>query len=320
MWFSRQRRSNRRLERSTVLDVKLRSSVARAARVRWGLGLVTVGLGTLFGLYLLWRSGEWALNRFLYENEAFAIQQIQVQTDGAISADQIRRWAGVRDGQNLLALDLARVRRDLELVPVIKTAAVERVLPHGLRLRVVEREPLAEVYVPRPRAAGGYDMTVYYLDEEGCVMLPLAARQRAVPLSQPLERYPVIAGLDFNQLQPGRRLESPQLQAALQLILAFDRSPMVGIDDLQRIDVSAPETLQVRTGQGGELTFSVRDLDRQLRRWREIHDLAQRSHKGLAWLDLAVSNNIPVRWLEAGALPPGGPGDLKPPRAKKKHV
>ena len=42
-------------------------------------------LATAFGVYLLWRTGEWALNSLVYENEAFAIQQIDVQTDGVIA-------------------------------------------------------------------------------------------------------------------------------------------------------------------------------------------------------------------------------------------
>ena len=44
----------------------------------------------------------------VYENRAFAIEQIDVQTDGVISTDQLRRWAGVKAGENLLALDLAQ--------------------------------------------------------------------------------------------------------------------------------------------------------------------------------------------------------------------
>ena len=37
----------------------------------------------------------------------FAIQRIDVQTDGVIAPDQLRRWSGVKPGENLIALDLA---------------------------------------------------------------------------------------------------------------------------------------------------------------------------------------------------------------------
>ena len=134
----------------------------RATRMRWSAIVLAVSFGTVFGLYLAWRAGNWALDRFFYENRAFAIQQIDVQTDGAISAEQMRRWSGVKLGQNLLALDLASVKRNLELVPFIKAAAVERVCHARCGIRVIEREPLAQVYVPQPRPGGGYEMLVLY--------------------------------------------------------------------------------------------------------------------------------------------------------------
>ena len=58
------------------------------------------------------------LRRLLYENPAFATHHLDVETDGVIAREQLRRWAGVKLEDNLLALDLERVKRDLELVPV----------------------------------------------------------------------------------------------------------------------------------------------------------------------------------------------------------
>src|SRR5258708_18248161 len=148
MWFKRKPK-NRRLEREHVRDVNLRSGKLRAARVRLVAISFGVVFGTLFGLYLFWRTGEWALNHFVYENQSFSIQEIQVQTDGVIAIEQLRRWSGVKPGQNLLALDLARVKRDLELAPIVQSASAERVLPHTLNIRILEREPLAQVNRPR---------------------------------------------------------------------------------------------------------------------------------------------------------------------------
>ena len=115
MWFKREQK-NRRLNRGHVLDVKLRSDQVRAARTRLASIALGVTLGTVFGLYLFWRAGEWALDKFVYENPTFAIQRIEVQTDGVIAPEQLRRWSGVKPGANLIALDLASVKRNLELV------------------------------------------------------------------------------------------------------------------------------------------------------------------------------------------------------------
>jgi cell division protein FtsQ len=320
MWFKRKPK-NRRLEREHVLDVKLRSGKLRAARLRLAAVSFGVVFGTMFGLYLLWRTGEWALNHFVYENKSFSIQEIQVQTDGVIAVDQLRRWSGVKPGQNLLALDLARVKRDLELAPIVQSASVERVLPHTLSIRIIEREPVAQVNLPRHRPDGGIESAVFQLDAEGYVLVPLDTRQRNAPASPGGEQLPLISGVKPSEVQPGRQVEARQVQAALQLIVEFEQSPMAGLVDLKQIDVTQQEVLLVTTGQGSEITFGLQNIEQQLWRWREIFDRGQRMSKVVASLDLAITNNIPARWLEANAVPPTTPKAPKQLRStRKKHV
>jgi hypothetical protein len=151
-------------------------------------------------------------------------------------------------------------------------------------------------------------------------MLPLDPRERVAPLSQPVDPLPVVSGINASALQPGRRLEALQVQAALRFLVAFEQSPMSGLVDLRRVDVSSPEVLVVTTGQGSEVTFGLTDFEQQLRRWHSIFELGQKTGMGIATLDLAITNNIPLRWLEATAVPPAVPKSPKPLRPKKKHV
>jgi cell division septal protein FtsQ len=318
MFFHRKAK-NRRLGREYVLDVKLRSSQVRATRMRAvALALCTL-VGTVAAGFLLWRTGEWALNRLVYENRAFAIQDVDLQTDGSIAVEQLRRWAGVRPGQNLLALDLARVKQDLERATWVQSASVERILPHTLRIRVLEREALAQINLPHSGTNSGVG-TVFHIDAEGWVMLPLEPRQRTAATAQPAGQLPLITGVRPADVQSGRRIDLPEVQAALQWIAAFEQSPMAGLVELRRVDVSAPNTLVVTTGQGSEVTFGLRNLDLQLRRWQEIFDMGQKLNRAIATLDLAVTNNIPARWLEASAVPAGPVRVPKPLPPRKKHV
>ncbi len=59
----------------------------------------------------------------------------------------------------------------------------------------------------------------------------------------------------FINCSRGIASNSPQAQAALQLIGAFNHSPMAGLVDLRRIDVSSPGVVVATTGQGSEITF-----------------------------------------------------------------
>ena len=316
MWFKRKPK-NRRLHRLPVLNVKLRSDQVRATRTR--LAALTGGIlfGTVFGLYLLWRTGEWMLDKFVYENSEFAIQRIDARTDGVIDPDQLRRWSNVKLGDNLIALDLAAVKRNLEMVSAIGTVSIERVLPRTLKISITERDPVAQVNIPQAGAAGGIRVTVFQLDAEGFVLQPLDPRLCDIPLAQMSNRLPVISGLNVFQLQPGHRVESPQVQAALALISAFAHSPMAGLVDMRRLDVSAPGVVVATTDQGGEITFGLTNLEQQLWRWREIYDLGQRQNKTVASLNLAVSNNVPVRWMEPSASPFTTPKPVNPARKRR---
>ena len=316
--FFRRELKNRRLGREYVLDVKLRSSQVRAARSRMAITVGVFLVGGAAALYAVYRAGDWALDRLLYKNPSFAIQEIDLQTDGILVTEEIRRWAGVSAGQNLLALDLARVKKNLEVVPFIQSVSVERILPRTLRIRVVEREPIAQINIPRPRPSGLLEPVAYHLDAEGWLMPPLEPNQRSSP-PNPAEQLPLLVGLKPAELQ-ARALEGAQVRAAVQLIEAFDRSAMAGVVELKKVDVSSAEVLMATTAQGSEITFAPADYDQQMRRWKEIYDTARKTSKAIATLDLAVSNNIPARFLEASALPPVPPRTPRAWHNKKKHV
>jgi len=319
MWFKREQK-NRRHSRGHVLDVKVRSDQARATRMRLATGVFAVAFGTLFGLYLFWRAGEWALNKFVYENPDFAVQQIDVQSSGTISEDQLRRWSGVKLGQNLIALDLSAVKRNLQMASAIDSASIERVLPHTLKIRVTERSPVAQVDVPRAAGPNGISISIFQLDANGFVMQPIDPRQSIVPLAQMDSSLPVVTGLNVFQLQAGHRLQTPEILAALRMVAAFSASPMGGLAELQRVDVSSPRVFVVTTVQGGEITFGLDHLDEQLARWREIYDLGQRMNKMIASVDLAVANNVPVHWTQKISAPSAAPKTLDTQNSWRKNV
>jgi len=320
MFFKRKQR-NRRHSRGYVLDVKLSASQRRETRLR----RLTLFLGSSFILFLtvfiIWRGGELLLRRFVFENQAFAIRGLEIETDGVLSTEQIRTWAGVRMGDNLLALDMARVERDLKLVPAIESVSMERALPGTLRVRVTEREPIAQVVLPQVHAANGTEGGVYTLDVNGYFMFPIEAVQRTTPAVQANDHLPIIVGIPARDVRPGRQSETPQVLAALALVRDFERSPMAGLVDLKQVDVTTPGSLVVTTGQGNELTFGLSDFDAQLRRWRLVHDYAQRFGKHISALDLMVANNAPMLWTDAsGITPPPAPKRTKVSPYKKKHV
>jgi cell division septal protein FtsQ len=319
-WFKR-KSINRRFSRDHVLDVKVSSNQIRAARTRMAAIALALLFATVLGFFAVWRTGEWVLNRLIYQNKAFAIREIDVHTDGVIAVEHLRRWAGVPMGANLMALDLGRIKRDLELVPNIRAVAVERVMPHTLRLRVMEREALAQIQQFQARTNDGIEATSLHVDENGMVMGLLDPRLRSVPANSTNDVLPVIAGLEAGEAVPGRALKSARAKMALKLIAAFNRSPMAGLVDLQSVNVALPDVLQVTTLQGSEITFSPDDFDKQLTRWRAVFDEGRKYNKSIAWMDLSVPRNIPMKWAEtAPPLPAAGTTSKNAQHNRRKNV
>jgi len=213
------------------------------------------------------------------------------------------------------------VKRNLQMEPIIDSVSVERVLPRTLKIRVTERKPIAQVNMPRANGARGVVVSVYQLDAVGVVMLPLDPRSSVIPLLQLTNGgLPVITGLSDAQLQLGHRVTMPQVRAALQLVAAFGHSPMAGLADLRRLDVSAPGVVVVTTGQGGEITFGLDNLEQQLLRWRAACDKARSVNQIITSMDLAVSNNVPAHAVAAGAAPDVAPKNPTPAPTRRNHV
>ncbi|MEJ5237663.1 MAG: FtsQ-type POTRA domain-containing protein [Limisphaera sp.] len=317
MWSWRPKARNRRLGREHLLDVKLRSSVVRAARARLVAGLLAGAFGLGVGMYAVWRAGAWLQNCLFYENPRFTLHRVEVSTDGVLSVEQLRRWAGVRPGVNLLALDLAQVKRSLEMVPYVASVSVERVLPDTLRLRVTERRPVARIQVPLPVSPGGVDFVTYHVDGEGVVLPPLDPRLMSEGAGMD-SALPLLRGLNYHDLQPGRRVEHASVQAALGWLRAFAQSPMAGLAEVRELALGAG-VLEVLTGEGSRITFGLEDFERQLLRWREIHEAGWRQQRQIETLDLAVGNNIPVRWKAPESEPEPSP-PRRPNTVSRKHV
>jgi cell division protein FtsQ len=318
MWGHGKKKRN---ERQWLLDVRSRSGPLKAVRLRMAVTAFAISVGIVLLLFVSWKGGEYALEEYVFTNPSFAIEKIDLQSDGIIPAEQIRRWANVKSGQNLLALDLARIKRDLELVPLIESAAIERIFPRQLVIRVREREPIARVVVFAARAGDGLlEPSPVYLDEHGMVIPPMLRALNTAAFDNATRFVPTITGVSAAVLRPGHITQSASILSALQWIRAFQESDMAGYVEVRAIDVSSPAAMIVSTEQSNEVTFSYREPQGQLARWRRVHDFASHRTRTIASLDLAVTNYVPVIFLELTNGPPALVRPAQPSPYRRKHV
>ncbi len=315
------RGNKKKFKRQWLLDVRSRSGPLRAVRLRMAVGALAISAGIVLVLFVSWKGGEYLLDRYVYGNPAFGIERIDLQTDGIIPTEQIQAWADVKPGQNLLALDLARIKRDLELVPLIESASVERILPRDLVIRVREREPIARVLVFSARAGDGLlEPSAVYLDEHGMVIPTILRALNRAAFDNATRFVPTITGISAAAFRAGHIVQSPYVLAALRWIRAFQQSEMAGHVEVRGIDVSSPGAMTVSTEQGNEVTFGYRDHETQLARWRRVHDFAGSRDRLVASLDLAVTNYVPAVLVEGTNGMPALVRPDQPSPYRRKHV
>jgi hypothetical protein len=310
MFTSRRKQKNRRMQRQYVLDVRLRTREARDSWVRvltLSTGLAVSGAALLFGL---WQGAQWVLDQCFLRNPAFEIRRLEIDTGELFPIEWVAAWSGIHPGQNLMDLDLERVKRNVEREPLVSAVAVQRVPPDILRIRVRPRVPVLVIQRHEPRPESGLELVSYYVDAEGYV-LRFGPAQEAV-LRQRLIRpgLPRVTGVAPQQLVSGLRLKEPNVEAAVALAQAFGDSPMHGLADLSDLDLSRPGAVVARTAEGNRITFGLRDPARHLARWRQVHDFAKHRGQVIQTLDLSLTNNVPavLQPREAAQRPvsPGG--------------
>lgn len=296
------RKKNKKSGQNNVLSVTVKSKQIRSQRLRFLRSFMIFAVTMMVVLTTIWLGGNLALNRLVYENESFAVSDIDYRTDGIISESQLKDWGGVKMGDNLLSLDLLRIKRNIELTPRIKMASVERFLPDTLQVRVTERVPMAQIWIWQRGSdhKEQFDCIRLQVDEFGYVMQPIVGQSVVFPKLQSEWALPVIAGIDLKTLRtlaPGRMANLPKLKSALAVIREYQKSAMAGEIDLRVVDLSQPQIVRVTTGNGGQIDLSPNRLQQQFNRWATIRAHGQKYGLDIETMDLSVTNNVPVRWM-----------------------
>jgi len=285
---------NRKKKRSGyLLDVKVQTRGRSLRRLRVGTALL-VGLGmiVLTGYGICWLVKA-TIRRLVYDNPRFAIRQIVVDDDGVLTPARVVQFAGVRVGENLLSINLDRVRSNLEMLPLVRAVEVRRMQPDRLFIRVAERTAVARLRVAT-REMG--DET-FYIDRAGFVMKAIRLPDGTVLQPQTPRPVPVLTGVTLADARVGRQVESEQIYRALELLDKLDQAVAGSLLEVEQIDLSKPRQLVLTTRQRTTVKVDVEDFPQQLRRLGVILRWAQQRQKSAQVVDLTVNRGVPVTFV-----------------------
>lgn len=235
-------RRGRSSGRNTILKVNTRFvDKKNSQKVGVGVFLSVVVIGATIALWM----GISFTGRVLFsKNDRFQIKNLNIQEGTVITADLIKEYTQIKEGMNLFAFDIAKVRQDfIRHSPNVKSMEIRRQLPDTLHVRIVERVPVARIGRKSPFVA----------DSEGYVF-GLRAGYQALP---------VITGYRDPSLRPGSRLCGMSL-AALEVVEAcYDQRIGLHIDE---VEVNNPEHIVLYVPDGAkikEVTLSWRNMGKR---------------------------------------------------------
>lgn len=129
--------------------------------------------------------------------------------------------------------DLLEIKQKVEKVPFVKTAAVSRVLPNGIRVSVIEREPLAVV-----RLASGDTL----VDADGKVLSAAEGQETKLPFT--------MTGWDETKSEKAYRDNIERVRMYQKMVAEWQQSDLVSrVKSIDLSDMREPRALTEDSGQ-----------------------------------------------------------------------
>jgi cell division protein FtsQ len=205
-----------------------------------------------------------------FEIESFRVERVERASVNGIQARLQSRYAG----RNIFSVNLYEIERTAALDPWVRSATIKRVLPGTIRVRVVERRPIAVALI---------EGVAHLVDREGYVIGLTGSGS---------DNLPVINGLDG--------LEREDLIGALRRGVRMierlgARAPRFA-ERLAELNVSEPAQVAVRTvGAGPRLLLDPERIERNVDRWLDLRRAIGSRTGALDYVDLRWSQRIVVK-------------------------
>jgi hypothetical protein len=179
-----------------------------------------IGAAVLAVAALAWPAVRGAVSGHSY----FAVREVVVRAPRGVSAERVRRVAGVEPGKSIWNVDCRGVERRLRAEPWVRSARVRRELPHRVVIQVHTERPVAIVAVGGREGGQG----LYFIGAHGRIFATVGE-------GDPRD-FPYLTGLDANDVQGEAPLGARAVRRALGLLRLVARG-RAGVEAVSEINV-----------------------------------------------------------------------------------
>ncbi|KUK65745.1 MAG: Cell division protein FtsQ [Desulfotomaculum sp. 46_80] len=165
----------------------------------------------------------------------FEIQKVEVKGNKFYTTEKIKSLADIDLHKNIFKVNLSAASSRIRKLPMIREAEVKRELPSGVIISVVEREPVAFLFVLQ---------NFIMLDEEG-----VYCRKSKVGEAD----LPVITGFDVRIPSEGQAIQNQFLTIALEVVKSLPQGlnntlSEINVDKNKKITIYTLAGIQCRMG------------------------------------------------------------------------
>ena len=238
------------------------------------------------------------MQKFFIENEEFQLRHVDLESSGEMTAEDFLQLCELELDSSIFSLRLRELKAKLLERPGIESAELSRRLPGTLRVRLVEREPIAWLEC-RPLGIVGRNPTGgILLDRTGvCFPCDFWVEEKARPLPVLL-----VSEVEEGDITIGKEIRHHESRRALELIgYAQERLKGVGWS-LPVVAVRNDYSLEAATSEGVMATFGMYGHEEQLENLITLVRETKDHGELMAMVNLIPRRNIPVIVGEPGAL------------------
>ena len=180
------------------------------------------------------------LHDFVVQMDCFTVESVVVEGNSRVDEKEIISLAEIREDCSLLEANLFTMEKRILTHPWIKSAALERKLPSGLRIHVKEQQPMAVVKIE--------NLADILINNQG---LPF---KEYSPETDNLPTLPVISGLELTRIRDRYMFDGRLFNCIFDILHQPD------LTGIRQIDADRETGLTVRGNKEGADNGSVKDV------------------------------------------------------------
>jgi len=179
--------------------------------------------------------------RFFFQSADFTITEISVEGNERISKEEVQSFTEIIPGTNIWLINLSVMQKRITKHPTIAHAYVQRMPPHRLHIRVIERHSIAYIWNEE-------DGQFYGIDETGVIYTAVSAGNgggfnRNDPEWNDFLSYPVISTQKELPVRLGQTITMPRALELLRFLQQLKIQAQPFFLELAECEIQKDETI-----------------------------------------------------------------------------